>query len=159
MTDDAIEVKKKPTVREQLEALALGLDAAEQSCDSSTQQLIAIEGRLSSKKPLEVTFRSLTAMCSALAFASGTAAGAAAFLRDLAKQMDERLPPDLESDTTVEQRSRWGTCPVCKAEHGEACLPIGPFLGVSPSGGPPQDGVHLARAKAAPMRYRLVKLH
>lgn len=48
--------------------------------------------------------------------------------------------PDRE--TTWEERATWGTCPVCKAEHGTPCNPsVGIQLGRTINGDPPADGV------------------
>lgn len=62
-------------------------------------------------------------------------------------------------ETTYEERATWGTCPICKAEHGEYChAEVGMQLG-SPAGGGKMktgDGAHLARISKAPLRVRLV---
>lgn len=62
-------------------------------------------------------------------------------------------------DLTYDQRAVWGTCPVCRAQHGERCrADVGIALGVSSAGGPPVDGVHLGRLQAAPARVRIEAL-
>jgi hypothetical protein len=59
-------------------------------------------------------------------------------------------------ETTLEERATWGTCPVCKAEHGQKCNPeVGIPLGRTVSGEPPQDGAHLGRLNRAPSRVQL----
>lgn len=68
---------------------------------------------------------------------------------------DPREPRDL----TFEEKSTWGECPVCKAEHGAPCHPeVGIQLGHRVDGRPMQrgDGAHLARLNAAPKAVRLV---
>lgn len=60
-------------------------------------------------------------------------------------------------ETTLEERTTWGTCPVCGAEHGKKCNPeVGIPLGRTVSGAPPQDGAHLGRLSRAPSRVQLV---
>ncbi len=63
-----------------------------------------------------------------------------------------------ERDTTIEERMKWGECPVCKAKHGEFCLPVGLVMGVKANGSPlgQGDGVHVQRISKAPMRVKLV---
>ncbi len=66
---------------------------------------------------------------------------------------------EIERDTTLEERIRWGVCPVCKAGHGEyCCAAVGFQLGHRVDGRRMQDGdgAHLARLQRAPMRVRLV---
>ena len=58
-------------------------------------------------------------------------------------------------ELTAKERMQWGTCPVCKAMHGDACNSLVGFqLGVSASGGRINEGVHLARIQAAPMKVQ-----
>ena len=60
---------------------------------------------------------------------------------------------------TYDERAAWGTCPVCRAEHGERCSSaFGIPLGQSAAGGPPENGVHLGRLQAAPWRVRIEAL-
>ena len=57
-----------------------------------------------------------------------------------------------------EEQATWGECPTCHAKQGEWCNPaVGFSLGQSVSGGPPVDGVHLARLQAAPHFVQLVR--
>lgn len=59
-------------------------------------------------------------------------------------------------DLTFDERRKWGTCPVCKAEHGVACSPdVGLHLG-SVVHGTAAEGVHLGRLQNAPRRVREV---
>lgn len=63
--------------------------------------------------------------------------------------------------TTAHERFTWGTCPVCKAEHGEDCNPdVGLQLGVKVDGSRlgKGEGAHVARLQAAPMAVALVPL-
>ena len=60
-------------------------------------------------------------------------------------------------ELTSEQRMRWGTCPVCKAEHGQPCDGLVGFpVGVNVSGERPTDGAHLGRLQRAPRSVRMV---
>lgn len=57
---------------------------------------------------------------------------------------------------TWNQRITWGRCPVCNAQPGERChSDVGISMGVSATGGPPVDGVHVGRLSAAPARVRV----
>lgn len=47
-------------------------------------------------------------------------------------------------ELTSEQRMRWGTCPVCRAEHGQPCDHMVGFpLGMNVHGGRPAATQHL----------------
>jgi len=62
-------------------------------------------------------------------------------------------------ELTIEERMKWGTCPVCQAPHGTDCYAaVGIHLGVRADGRAPQDGdgAHLARLDRAPHRVREV---
>lgn len=60
-------------------------------------------------------------------------------------------------ELTYDERATWGTCLVCRANDGEWCnSAMGIALGSTPTGRPPERGVHLARLNAAPQRVRLV---
>lgn len=59
--------------------------------------------------------------------------------------------------STYAERATWGTCPACKAEHGQPCNPdVGFSLGVNINGERPSEGVHLGRIQRAPMYVELV---
>ena len=59
-------------------------------------------------------------------------------------------------ELTYEQRSTWGTCPVCGALDGEKCSPeVGFTFGVTATGGWPIDGAHLGRLRMAPSRVSI----
>lgn len=63
-------------------------------------------------------------------------------------------------DLGFAERSTWGRCVICGAEHGEPCsAEIGIQLGRSASGRQLRtgEGVHLERLRAAPMRVREVE--
>lgn len=54
-------------------------------------------------------------------------------------------------ELTVEERMEWGICPVCKATHGQKCLPaIGAHLGRNIYGETITAGAHLGRLQRAP---------
>ena len=62
-------------------------------------------------------------------------------------------------ETTIDERMKWGECPVCSAKHGESChAEVGAHLGVKASGGRMNtgEGVHLGRIQNAPKRVQLV---
>jgi hypothetical protein len=64
-----------------------------------------------------------------------------------------RFEKRIVEDLTYDERSTWGTCPVCKATEGNPChLEVGFSLGVNINGERPTKGVHLGRLNNAPER-------
>lgn len=56
-------------------------------------------------------------------------------------------------ELSYDEMARYGTCEVCGAKHGQPCDGnFGIALGRTVSGGLPENGVHLARLRAAPRR-------
>ena len=68
---------------------------------------------------------------------------------------------DNSRESTHDERSTWGRCPVCGAAPGAWCDPeVGLQLGVMANGGRMQqgEGAHLGRLQNAPRRVQLVGL-
>jgi hypothetical protein len=64
-----------------------------------------------------------------------------------------RFEKRIVEDLTFDERSKWGTCPACKATEGNPCHPeVGFSLGVNINGERPTEGAHLGRLNNAPDR-------
>ena len=64
-----------------------------------------------------------------------------------------------ERDTTLDERMKWGTCPVCGATHGNYCRSeFGLHVGRKADGSALKtgEGAHLGRLQKAPHRVKLV---
>lgn len=62
-------------------------------------------------------------------------------------------------ELSFDERARWGTCPVCKAEHGQPChADVGIQMGTHVDGSRMRDGegAHMGRLQNAPDRVKEV---
>lgn len=62
-------------------------------------------------------------------------------------------------ETTMDERLKWGVCPVCGAKPGEYCrADVGLQLGVKADGTRMKDGegAHVARLQRSPLKVKLV---
>lgn len=76
-----------------------------------------------------------------------------------ARTRQEEATMSRERELTLDDRARWGDCPVCQAKDGEYChADVGVQMGQHVDGSRMKDGegAHLARLQKAPSVVREV---